>query len=188
MCQNHLLSQHETLSAPRAQCACVCLCVYVCVPLSQTDYTSVPLYLPSISLHPVIYSNSPSSSESGSKSELHLFASRNSIPAPALQSRGNIPALILPDSPKGDTLGLRILYEVKQLQEPPHPPCSGALCLCRRLVTVSVYTLLHSQGSGSEQEVFEWTSLGLLRFTSTDLSDGFKGAKRIFLCRLRLHL
>lgn len=102
----------------------MCVFVCVCLPLSQTDYTLVPLYLPSISLHPVVYSNSPTSSESGSKSELHLFASRNSISAPALQSQGNILALILPDSPKGDTLGLQILYEVKQLQESPplQPP------------------------------------------------------------------
>ena len=81
-----------------------------------TFSTSVPLYLSSLSFHPLIHSNSCSVCSSGSKSELHLrfilhlFARRNSTPAAALQSQGNIPVLILPVRPLRCQTQPQILY------------------------------------------------------------------------------
>lgn len=117
------------------------------------------------------------------QSELHLFATGHSTPAAALQNQGNILTLILPDSPKGDTLSLQILYEKKQSQEP-------LLALfVRRLVTMLV-TCCFSLRVQGEYKRF-WIDVpraslihqGRLRC----LLYGFKGKRRIFLWWVSLH-
>lgn len=122
---------------------CTCLCYFLRQMIVRFPSTCPQ----SASIQGFFYSYGRSSSESGSKSELRLSARRNSTPVQLLllltefvEGGGLVSLVANPPLPskKGYTVGPQIQYEA--------PLGSRALCLCRSLVTVSVYTPLHSQG------------------------------------------
>lgn len=93
------------------------MCECVCTPLSQTDYLpQFPFTSPhSLSIPSSIQTAARCVSQVQSLNS-HLFARRNSIPGPALQSRGEYPGADPSyTAPKGDTLSLRYcIYGTEQ--------------------------------------------------------------------------
>lgn len=158
-------------TTPRAsRCVCVCVC-YMCM-------CAYPFRRP------------PLVCESGSKSKpLHL---RNSIPAPALQNRGNIPVLILPVQPPRWHSQPQILYlwdGGRADPTPPHPPCplpaAGLLLkVCvRSLVTVLALDQGWVSGCRGRQPQGSCCPRGGRRH----LSYGFKGTRGFSFCGVSLH-
>lgn len=149
-------------TTPRAsRCVCVCVC-YMCM-------CAYPFRRP------------PLVCESGSKSKpLHL---RNSIPAPALQNRGNIPVLILPVQPPRWHSQPQILYLWDGGRAAPTPPSPPACC--RPIVEGLCQESCHRAGVGSglSLRVQRETTSGLLLSTGRTQTSiiWVQRDKRIFL-------
>lgn len=186
MPKSFIIPAWNTLYPQGPVCVCVFVCVCLCATFSDRLYLSSPL--PALNLPPsrrlfkqplIIWVRFKVWTPSLCQQKLYTCSS--------FTESGEYPGADPPWQPqRWHTRPLDTVWGETLAGAPP--PCSGALCLCRRLVTVSVHTLLHSQGSGSEQEVLNghpWgfsDSLAHIYRMGSKGQRGFSSAGSAYIC------
>lgn len=170
----------------------VCVSVSVSTSFSDRLSTSVPLHLSSLSLHPLIHSNS----------RLVRFKvwTPSQVQAPSLCQRklytwlqlhrvggGNIPVPILPVRPPRCHTQPQILYLWDRAVARAPPPRFRTIVCAGRRVDVSAVCWFSLRVQGEYKKVLGRHPRGFSH-SQRHLSHGFKGARRIFLSGVSLHL